>query len=343
MKLALKILGVLAGLLIVAFVAAGTYIYATALKPTKPVGFQQIRFPNPGHAPLSAAIWYPTSAKPGFALLGLTGERVARDGAVLGDHLPLIIVSHGTGGTPFGHADTALALASSGFVVVAPMHSGDNFQNDSDVGKTGWLPNREGDLRRTLDMVTTTWKDRAHLDPRRIGFFGFSAGATTGLVTIGGEPDLQKIWSQCSSKPEFVCKLISAQAYRHPPATSWSGDSRIGAAVLVAPGLGFTFAPNGLSKVRVPVQLWDGTEDRTVPWATNTGLVAKLLPEKPEVHLVSGASHYSFLAPCGLIAPPQLCQDPNGFDRAAFHHAFNRSIVRFFEVHLSGPLGPAKP
>lgn len=334
MKLALKLLGGVAALMFVIVVGVAIYVYSTALNPPKPVGFQQVAISDPGHPPISAAIWYPTSSKRGFALLGLTGERVARDGAVLGDHLPLIVISHGTGGTPFGHADTALALAASGFVVVAPMHSGDNFQNDTDVGKPDWLPNRERDVERAIDMATTTWKDRSHVDPQRIGFFGFSVGATTGLVALGGEPDLQKIWSQCTSHPEFVCKLLSPEAYRNPPQQAWAGDGRIRAAILAAPGLGFTFAPDGLSHVRVPIQLWDGTDDQTVPWGTNAGLVAKLLPLSPEVHLVPGATHYSFMAPCGLIAPRQLCQDPKGFDRRAFHRVLNQSIVTFFQSHL---------
>lgn len=331
----MKIVGGLAAFLLVIVLGLAIYVYATALKPAKPVGFQQVAIRDPGSPPISAAIWYPTSSSPSFALLGLAGERVAKDGAVLGDHLPVVVISHGTGGTPFGHADTAVALASNGFVVVAPMHSGDNFRNDSDVGKPNWLPNRERDIARALDMVTTTWKDRSHVDQQHIGFFGFSAGATTGLVAVGGQPDLQKIWSQCSSRPEFVCKLLSAEAYRNPPPQTWISDGRIRAAVLAAPGLGFTFASDGLAKVRVPVQLWGGTDDETVPWATNTGLVAKLLPQA-EVHLVGGASHHSFLTPCGLIAPRQLCKDSKGFNRAAFHDAFNQSIVKFFDVHLRG-------
>ena len=295
MKLTLKIVGGLLCALLIVLLALAIYIYTTALKPEAPVGFQQVAIPDPGHQPIAAAIWYPTTAKPGFAFLGLMGERVATDGVVAGNHLPLIVISHGTGASSFSHADTALALAQNGFVVIAPMHTGDNFQDDSDVGKPDWLLNRSRHVERSIDMALQSWKDRSHIDPNRVGIFGFSAGATTALINIGGTPNLRRIASQCAKQPEFVCKLTSPATYRNLTPQPWHSDARIRAAVLAAPGLGFTFAPTGLSAVHVPVQLWEGAEDDTVPFSTNAGLIRRYLTAPPETHLVPGAVHYSFL------------------------------------------------
>ena len=336
MKLALKIVAVLIGLLLLVGLSLAGYIYATALKPTRPVGFQQVTIADPGHHSIGVAIWYPTTAKPGFALLGLSGERVATDGSVSGRGLPLIVISHGTGASSFSHADTALALAASGFVVIAPTHPGDNFQDSSDVGKPDWLMNRSRQVERAIEMALHSWKDRGHIDPRKIGIFGFSAGATTALISVGGTPDLTRIASQCSVHPEFVCKLTTPSAFRNMKPMAWSPDRRISAAVIVAPGLGFTFQPKGLSNVRAAVQLWSGAADQTVPYATNAGTVAQLLPNRPDEHIVAGAVHYSFLMPCGLIGPPQLCKDPKGFDRRAFHKNFNAYVVKFFQKELTG-------
>jgi predicted dienelactone hydrolase len=52
------------------------------------------------------------------------------------------------------------------------------------------------------------------------------------------------------------------------------------------------------------------------------------------MHVVPGAAHLSFLMPCGLLAPRQICEDPKGFDRAAFHKRFNADVVRFFKTRL---------
>src|SRR4051812_22692012 len=160
MKLALKIVAALVSIVFLAALSLAIYIYATALKPSRPVGFQQVVIADPGHKPISAAIWYPTTAKPGFALLGLAGERVATNGLVSGSGLPLIVISHGTGATSVSHSDTALALASNGFVVIAPMHTGDNFQDHSDVGKPDWLVNRSRHIEQAINMALHSWPGR---------------------------------------------------------------------------------------------------------------------------------------------------------------------------------------
>jgi predicted dienelactone hydrolase len=59
---------------------------------------------------------------------------VARGAPVSGDALPLVVISHGNGGGPASHADLALALANAGYVIVAPIHSGDNYADQSAVG-----------------------------------------------------------------------------------------------------------------------------------------------------------------------------------------------------------------
>ena len=63
------------------------------------------------------------------------------------------------------------------------------------------------------------------------------------------------------------------------------------------------------------------------------------LPRPPEFHDVPGADHFDFLAPCSEALArtvPAICQEHGGFDRAAFHRAFDRDVVRFFQRTL-GP------
>lgn len=332
MRKALKIIGAMVGIVLVVVAGLAIYIYSTAIQPSRPVGFQRLVIADPGNPPIAAGVWYPTNAKPGFMLVGTSGQRVAANAPIEGNLLPLIVLSHGTAASAVSHADTAIALAEKGFIVVAPTHPGDTFQAASNVQK--WLSNRSRHLQRTIDAALTTWKDRQHVDPQRIGVFGFSGGATTVLITIGGKPDLSRIWSQCRIHPEFVCRTTSPKNYKNAGQASWQGDDRIRAAVLVAPGLGFTFTPNGLSSVNVPVQLWAGSADDTVPPATNAGALRKLLGQRAELHMVPGAAHFSFLMPCGLLGPRELCRDPKGFDRAAFHRQFNSEVAKFFQATL---------
>jgi predicted dienelactone hydrolase len=65
------------------------------------------------------------------------------------------------------------------------------------------------------------------------------------------------------------------------------------------------------------------------------------LPAKPEYHVVQNAGHFVFLAPCSPQlerVAPEICRDPAGFDRAAFHREFNPAVVAFFRAKL-----PARP
>ena len=288
-----------------------------------PVAVQQASADDPGRPPIPVAIWSPAT----------------------GSALPLIVISHGTGAGPISHIDTAQALAAAGFVVAAPMHPGDNFQDDSAVGRPEWLVDRSRHVSRVIDFMLTRWEGRARLVPDRVGIFGFSAGATTALISIGGVPDLDQVSAHCARQPEFVCNLMAppaaAGAGSGPP--SWVHDRRIAAAVVAAPGLGFAFAPAGLADVRVPVQLWAGAADRTVPYETNAALVRQGLPGAVDFHHVAAAVHLSFLAPCGPESPPQICQDGEGFDRAAFHRELNASIIGFFRTHLGGEAQDRRP
>jgi predicted dienelactone hydrolase len=111
-------------------------------------------------------------------------------------------------------------------------------------------------------------------------------------------------------------------------------DTRIKAAVVAAPGLGFTLGANSLSDVRVPIQLWSGEQDDKVPYATNAKPVREALGEQVEFHSVPGAGHLSFLAPCGVLKPPGTCSDPAGFDRKTFHTEMNAKALAFFDKHL---------
>jgi predicted dienelactone hydrolase len=331
------------GMILIAALMAALIAFALAnvLRTTNPVGFTLIEVPDAGGAPIQVGVWYPTQASPRpTTLLGLNLMSVAPDGPIAGADLPLILISHGTGGGPGSHADLALALADSGFVVAAPTHTGDNYADQSAVGSTHWLLDRSRQIHATLEYMLGGWPSHALINAGRVGMFGFSAGGFTALTAVGGEPDLRVIATHCAASAEFVCKLLSDSnsALMHPesvpPAGAFIRDARIKAAVIAAPGLGFTFVPDGLRNVTARVQLWSGQEDVNVPEASNTGLISRALGARTEFHSVPGARHFSFLVPCRLTGPPFLCSDANGFDRAAFHADMNTQVVTFFKKNL---------
>jgi predicted dienelactone hydrolase len=334
MKLALRIAGGILLLLVLAVGGFAASLYFNAATSEHPVGFQQVMVRDPQDKPLTLGIWYPTDAKPGVTLLGLSMQSVARDGNVVGHGLPLIVISHGNNGTFASHSDTALALASAGFVVAAVMHTGDNAEDASYVGTPRWLIDRPRHIHLAIDYMLKAWPSRASIDSSRIGMFGFSAGGFTALVSIGGVPDFARLTAHCKVQSEFACTLWK-KLPSPVPASVWVHDPRIKAAVIAAPGYGFAFAHGGLSQVHAPVQLWNGALDLGVPYATNEAIVRAELPVPPEYHAVPGAAHFTFLSPCAGWLLPQICSEPNGFDRKAFHRTFNLSVIAFFRQHLA--------
>ena len=255
-----------------------------------------------------------------------------RDCPLTAIKLPLVVFSHGYKGWFGGHHDTAAALADAGFVVAAINHSGDNGNDTSRSDELSSFISRPADLVRLLDSVLKDWKDKAAVDPARIGLFGFSKGAYTGLALVGAAPNFARVASGCTDASKF-CEQLRSVDIPIPPQ-----DARVRAAVIAEPPSGF-FTRDNLAAIKIPLQLWRAelaTAGVDVDPA-GTARIARSLPGKPDVHVVP-AGHFAFLAPCSpqlATALPRICTDvPAGFDRAAFHREFNAGVTRFFHEHL---------
>jgi predicted dienelactone hydrolase/intracellular septation protein A len=324
------LLGVLAGLILLASSGgAGA------------VGFQQAAAPDPEGQALELDIWYPSEAPATPHPLGPFEQTVAVDGAIAGSQLPLIVISHGTGGAAETHYDTALALAEAGFITVAVTHSGDNWR-DHAVSFTGRnFIERARHIKLTIDYMLTAWSGRDRVAAERIGTFGHSAGGFTVLVAIGGNPELARLGAYCREhSDDWGCQRARALARGpsgDPPAPAWAHDERIKAAVVAAPAAGHAFTAVGLALVAAPMQLWEAEDDRVAPNRWTAENVRANLPSPPALHLVQSADHFAFIAPCSTALAeqaPEICHDPPGFDRTAFHRDFNVAVVGFFQRQL---------
>jgi len=302
-------------------------------------GFMVLQQPRPDAPPVEVGVWYPTNAAPSAMRLGFNAQLVAAGAPVTGDHLPLIVMSHGAGGFFGGHADTAQALAEAGFVVAALTHPGDNYR---DLSRATAPADRPTALSALIGWMLETSPFKDDLDPQRIGAFGFSFGGFTVLAAAGGEPDLSKMAAHClQHAANFDCKLIAS----HPPPADaqtpqWVHDPRIKAVVAVAPALGFAFGEEGLKGITAPVQLWKAANDEILPGDDYAEAVHRHLGRPHDYRIVQGAGHYDFLAPCAFTPPADLaylCASAPSFDRRAFHRLFNAAVVGFFTDQLVAP------
>jgi predicted dienelactone hydrolase len=261
---------------------------------------------------------------------------------VTGEKLPLIVVSHGRRGWFGGHHDTAAALADAGFVVAALNHPGDNMRDTSGTDSLSVLVERPTDIKRLVDYMLDGWPDASRIDARHIGLYGFSFGGYTGLVVIGGNPDLRKGLPGCQASSLRACRQLESDELPDQPITH---DPRVKAAVIIDPYPVFVFPEENLKGVTVPVQLWSSDPTRNADQLSGccAASVSARLPAKPEYHLVENAKHYSFLALCTpkeTEAAPAICTDAPGFDRVDFHRRLHADVVGFFRKHFAESAKP---
>lgn len=149
---------------------------------------------------LAGAIWYPCVGEPKDVALGKLAPPVdieltgVKDCPVPGTKLPLVIFSHGRGGWFGGHNDTAEALADAGFVVAAINHPGDNGNDSSQRDSLSVLAQRPADMIRLFDFMLSSWKDRAAIDPAKVGFFGVDPkNSALTANSLPGRPDIRTV------------------------------------------------------------------------------------------------------------------------------------------------------
>jgi predicted dienelactone hydrolase len=307
-------------------------VFATAAQAA---GLQTVQIPADETGPaIKALVWTPCAAPPEPMTFGPYVLPGVRNCPIQGEKLPLIVLSHGHGGNTLGHHDTAETLADSGFVVVALDHPGDTHSDMSRAGDISVLAERPLDVKRVIDFMLGPAPQASKIDRQRIGFFGFSRGGYTGLVLAGGDPDFIDAKVPCPDPQAPICGEI---ARKEVPAGPLAHDPRIKAFVIADP-LNFFPTAESLKDVRAPIQLWRSEKggDGVVP-ETISALV-ETLPQKPEFHIVVGAAHFAFLAPCPaemVKSIPEICVDGAGFDRAAFHKELDDKILAFFKAHLA--------
>jgi predicted dienelactone hydrolase len=314
---------------------------------------------------LVTTIWYPAAAaaKEEPQRIGPAGTpffdlgRAARDAPVAPAprRFPLILLSHGTGGTAAGLGWLAIALAARGYVVAAVNHPGNNAIDGYTVEgfSLWWL--RALDLSRVIDGMLADLEFGPRLDKRCIGAAGFSLGGYTMMAIAGGITSLAHFRAFCASPradrmcvapPEFADLRARRDALaetdpKFAAALREDGrsyrDRRVRAVFAMAPALGPALLPESLARIRIPVAIVAGSGDEIVPVASSAKLFAAKIPDAKLALLPAPTGHYVFLAQCtaaGRAALPQLCVDPPGVAREAVHRATERLAEEFFACHL---------
>lgn len=323
--------------------------------PRFPVGFRQgvsfdpqrTDWDDAGPRPLAWSVWYPAAADAVEVApeqrSWFKPEPVAENAplAEVQTPHPLVLLSHGTGGSAAGMAWLGTRLARRGIVALGVNHH----------GNTGAEPHRaEGFLclwERAADLVALLdgpeW--RAALGGSvgaEASVAGFSAGAYTAMLLVGARVAFSQFEPENPDKspirgprefPDLVDRLPALHAN---PAfrRAWErrrddfSDPRIVSATAIAPGRSVMgFAPDSLAAVERPVQLIGGDADTIAPTEAFCTWLDGHLPDSRLTVLTGGVGHYTFVpeaSAIGLAFAPELFTDPPGLVRATVHEEVAR-------------------
>ena len=279
-------------------------------------GFRQLSIHDATqNASIPVLVFYPTELPATTATLGPYQFEVSPDAPAASGAYPMVVISHGSGGTHILYRTIAMHLAQNGYVVAVPEHPGNNRLDNSLYGTVDNLINRPRHVRLVLDTLAADAALGSVVQADKAAVIGHSMGGYTALAVAGGTP-----WSK-EGKPVAV-----------------ETDARVRAIVLLAPATAWYQPEDALERVEVPILMITGEHDDITPqW--HADLVLDRVSERQRVHfrVVENAGHFSFLSPF----PPKLkaggfapTQDPEGFDREAFHEQLPEEIRQFLDRNL---------
>ncbi len=125
---------------------------------------------------------------------------------------PMILFSHGNSGMSRQSTFLTTHLASWGFVVAAPDHTGNTFEEmlqieSQEERKRVHLEARENrprDITATADFVLEESKSGIRVDPERIGMLGHSYGGWTSLKMPGHDARVRAVCGLAPASEPFV-------------------------------------------------------------------------------------------------------------------------------------------
>jgi predicted dienelactone hydrolase len=303
-------------------------------------------------------IFYPSAGEGQRVHMGPFALQLDRQGQPVRGNGRLVVISHGSGGSPWTYTDLARSLVEDGFVVALPRHRGDNSTDPSSPGPDSWKM-RPAEVSRAIDTVARDPRFAPVLALDRVGMYGMSAGGHTALTLAGGRWSSARLAQHCDAHiaedfhtcvglttrltggvldglKKSVALAVICQKFSD---NTWHGhtDPRIRAVVAGVP-LAADFDMESLAAPVVPLGLVTAGQDKWLVPRFHSDRVRQFCKTCELVADLPTGGHGALLSP----PPPadalsqvarDLLLDPPGFDRSQLS-ALDRKITAFMRRHL---------
>jgi predicted dienelactone hydrolase len=362
-------------LALLAVLAAGGNVRARTAAPPAPPPLAQPAAPTLGLTTLPArdgllevTMAYPSAAPEQPFTLGPFQLSAARNAEPTRTTLPasgrLVVMSHGTGGSPWTQMDLARALVQQGFVVAMTSHRFDNSDDMRNSGPDSWKT-RPIEISRTIDAVAADPRFAPLLRLDKVGVYGMSAGGLTALTLGGARWSPAQFARHCDAHAadDFpTCAGLNAQlngglldgvkvrvaqmVIRQRFASAdddqrwWSHtDPRVAAVVATVPMVAPIDLPSLAGPTGVAIGLVTTGQDRWLHPRLHRDALLAACTRCERVANLPAAGHGSTLSPWPLAQlnlgayATWLLEDPPGFDRSALPATFD-AVARWLAAQL---------
>ncbi|MBY3416868.1 dienelactone hydrolase [Rhizobium laguerreae] len=297
-----------------------------------------------GPRPISWSLWYPAADDAQSDVperSWFQKAAVARDAPIRPEArpYPLVLLSHGTGGSAAGLEWLARRLVDRGFAALGVSHHGNTGIEPYRAEGFACLWERAPDLSYMLDHCDAWLSDLSgHIDTNNVFAAGFSAGAYSVMLLLGAvaqfsqfEPSRMKPGGAHGPRefPDLADHIPALLRTSDVFRDSWSRmsesyrDDRIKAALICAPGRSVLgFSEESLKAVDAPAFILVGDADRASPAEECSSWLHARLRRGALRIFGGGLGHYVFVpegTALGLAFAAELFTDPPGIERAAIH------------------------
>lgn len=309
---------------------------------------------NTAERPIAWSAWYPTDdsdcvERPSGQFFEL-GDVIRDATLATKEKLPVVLLSHGTGGTAESIGWLARTLACKGYVVLGPNHHGNTgLEPYLAEGFLCWWE-RATDLSMLLTSSGSLGFFANRLDFDQVSAVGFSLGGYTVMALAGAKTSLGEFdaWrgdnnitdggpKEFPDAADSIPALMETSKAFHQ---SWTRhgddftDNRIKSVVAIAPAPPVrAFTPQSISQLQLPVTILTGGDDREAPSKHCADWLMEQNKRFDRHDLGRCVGHYTFLeypSDKSLVGKVDIFSDHGTVDRLKVHKKAAETVCRAF-------------